>query len=276
MPLAFLILFFIALVGFVAGRRRLRQIHRQEVRAEPFPDTWRAILKRNMKLYARLPPALREELHGHLQVFLAEKHFEGCGGLELTDEMRVTIAAQACLLLLNRRVDPYPKLGSILVYPGAYRPRRMAGPGLRHEPMDTVRLGESSSRGAVVLAWEAVQPDPEGSAEPRNLVLHEFAHQLDQEDGVADGAPLLERPASYSTWAQVLSREYAALKERAESGEPTLLDAYGATNPAEFFAVATETFFEKPLEMRREHPELYEELRGYYNLDPAEWMEGAP
>lgn len=272
--IVFLLVMVVTVVAIVAGRRRLHRIHRQEILAEPLPAGWLAILERNMALYRRLPPALQEELQGHMKVFLADRHFEGCGGLELTDEIRVTIAAQACLLLLNRQTDPYPKLASILVYPGAYVPRQITGPGLRHEPMETVRLGESSRLGAVVLAWDAVQRGPLGSSGTSNVVLHEFAHRLDQEDGLADGAPILERGSSYSTWAGAFSREFEALKEHVERGEPMLLDAYGATNPAEFFAVATETFFEKPREMRQEYPKLYGELKNYYNLDPAAWMEG--
>ncbi len=270
---AVLIVVAVCVVALVMGRSRLRERRRHALRAEPLPDAWQTILERNVELYRHLPPDLKEELHGHMQVFLAEKHFEGCGGLGLTDEIRVTIAAQACLLLLNRRTEYYPKLASILVYPGAYRPRRITGPGLHDEPVDTVRIGESSPAGAVVLAWDAVRSGPMDPGNANNVVVHEFAHQLDQEDGASNGTPLLERPASYATWARILSREYAALQAHVERGQPTLLDAYGATNPAEFFAVATETFFERPLEMRQDHPTLYAELEGYYKLDPAAWLE---
>jgi len=139
-----------------------------------------------------------------------------------------------------------------------------------------VLAGESWPTGAVVLAWDAVRRRAVDLGNAHNVVLHEFAHQLDQEDGAADGAPRLERPSSYATWAGILSREYAALQEHVERGQPTLLDAYGTTNPAEFFAVATETFFERPQEMRREHAELYAQLESYYRLDPAAWMEREP
>ena len=270
--IVFLGLVFAGVLAFTLGRWWVRRLRRQRQRARPFPPEWEAILDRNVGLYRHLPAALRQDLHGHIQVFLAEKHFEGCGGLKITEEIRVTVAAQACILLLNRTTDFYPRLSTILVYPGVYRPRRFTGPGLRHELADTVNAGESWPTGAVVLAWDEVQRGAMDVAHKANVVLHEFAHQLDQEDGAADGAPVLERPSSYATWARVFGQEYAALQERAARGQPTLLDQYGATNPAEFFAVATETFFEQPLRMQSEHPELYAELKAYYRLDPAEWL----
>ncbi len=272
--IVFLGLVFAAILAGTLGRWWLRRLRRQGLRARPFPPEWEAILDHNVALYRHLPAALRAELHGHIQVFLAEKHFEGCGGVRITDEIRVTVAAQASILLLNRKTDFYPRLSSILVYPGVYRPRRFTGVGLRHEVQDIVHAGESWPTGAVVLAWDEVRRGAMDVAPKANVVLHEFAHQLDQEDGAADGAPLLERPSSYVTWARVFGQEYAALQERAARGQPTLLDQYGATNPAEFFAVATETFFEQPVRMRKEHPELYAELKGYYRLDPAEWVGG--
>jgi MtfA peptidase len=270
--IVFLGLVLAGLLAFTVGRWWLRRHRLQRHRSRAFPPEWEAILEHNVALYRHLPAALREELHGHIQVFLGEKHFEGCGGLKITDEIRVTVAAQACILLLNRKTDCYPRLSSILVYPGVYRPRRFTGAGLRHELADTVNAGESWPTGAVVLAWDEVRRGAMDVAHKANVVLHEFAHQLDQEDGAADGAPPLERPSSYVNWARVLGQEYAALQDRAARGQPTLLDQYGATNPAEFFAVATETFFEQPLRMKREHPELYREMKGYYRLDPAEWM----
>ncbi len=261
------------LLAFTVGRWWLRAARRERLRNIPFPTGWKTILEQNVPLYRHLPAALKEELHGHVQVFLAEKHFEGCGGLPMTDEIRVTVAAQACMLLLNRRTDYYPRLSSVLVYPGVYRARRLTGIGLGHYVEEAVYAGESWPSGAVILAWDEVKRGPVNVREGHNVVLHEFAHQLDQEDGAADGAPILERPSSYVTWARILSKEYLALQENVERGQPTVLDEYGATNPAEFFAVATETFFGKPQQMKKEHPELYEELKGYYKVNPVEWME---
>ena len=197
----------------------------------------------------------------------------------MTDEIRVCIAAQACLLLLRRKTDYYPELRSILVYPSTYfvEETRHVGAGVMEEGR-YARLGEAWQHGTVVLAWDAVR---QGTADPddgRNVVFHEFAHQLDFEDGRADGAPALGdghawsvRKSRYATWARVLSAEFERLRAEAQQGRTSVLDGYGATNPAEFFAVATESFFERPREMREKHPELYEELKRYYLQDPAQW-----
>ncbi|MHC4917625.1 MAG: M90 family metallopeptidase, partial [Planctomycetota bacterium] len=228
----------------VALRRRRRAARRREVLAEPFPAEWVEILRRNVRLYDLLPDGLREELHGHVQVFLDEKVFVGCAGLEMTDEIRVTVAAQACVLLLGREARYYPRLSTIYVYPGAYvaeSGRAAGGGGVIVE--DQVRLGESWQGGPLVLSWDDVQHGAGDVRDGHNVVLHEFAHKLDQEDGDADGAPILERRSSYVSWARVLSEEYAELRQRATFGWRTVLDMYGATNPAEFFAVLAEAYF---------------------------------
>jgi Mlc titration factor MtfA (ptsG expression regulator) len=249
-----------------------RTRRREELRRKPFPPGWAAILERNVPLYGRLPGPDREQLHGLIHVFLDEKHFEGCGGLELTDEIRVTIAAQACLLLLGRaeESDDFRRLVTILVYPGAYVAHGVEaiGGGMVLEG-DSARLGEASPSGVVVLSWDDVL---RGAADPRdgqNVVLHEFAHQLDQEDGASDGTPRLGRRSRYVAWARVLGEEY----DRLRAGKASALDAYGGVNPAEFFAVATECFFERPATLRRRHPELFAELAEYYRLDPARWLD---
>ena len=242
---------------------------REELKAKPFPDDWAVILTRNVTLYVKLPPHDQAELHGLIHVFLAEKTFEGCGGLEMTDEVRVTIAGQACLLLLHRETQDFRRLITILVYPSAYMAHGI-------EPLgggmviagEQARLGEAWVDGVVVLSWDDVL---KGAFDPRdgqNVVLHEFAHQLDQEDGSADGAPILEKRGRYASWARVLGHEFEELREAEKSGKKTVIDGYGATNPAEFFAVATECFFEKPVKMKKKHPELYDELMRYYHFDP--------
>lgn len=244
-----------------------RKHRRAELRARPAPAAWPDTLQRNVPYFRRLPADDRAELFGHMQVFLDEKHFEGCGGLALTDEMKVTIAGEACLLLLHRETDYYPGLESILVYPSAYIVpvgTRMPG-GLISENAE-VRLGESWQHGALVLSWDSVL----GATGPgHNVVLHEFAHQLDLEDGWVNGAPGLPRRSMYTTWARVLGDEYAALVAASEEQQQTIIDTYGAKNPAEFFAVVTEAFFEKPAALREKHRALYEQLQLYYRQDPA-------
>lgn len=242
---------------------------RDAIRARPFPEEWRRIIGKNVAYVSRLTKEERSELEGHIQVFLEEKPFEGCGGLELTDEIRVTIAAQASILLLHRDDDYYPELDVILVYPSAYVQRRAARmkEGVVLE-QDEARLGESSTAGRVVLAWDSALSGARDARDGKNVVLHEFAHQLDQEDGEADGAPVLEDGSMYSAWSRVLGADYDDLRQHL--GRDSVIDGYGATNPAEFFAVVTEAFFERPKKLRSRHPELYEQLRSFYRQDPAE------
>lgn len=253
-----------AMLRFLRNRRRNR------LRATPLPDAWWTIIDRRVPLIASFPEAARRELGGIVQILLREKQFLGAGGLEMTDEIRVTIAAQAAVLLLGRETDYYPTLKTIYVYPRAY-----ASNITRRNPDGTVteglqpRLGESWHRGGLVLSWDDVVRGAAEAHDGRNVTLHEFAHQLDGEWGGMEGAPALPRGASYRDWARVLGREYTELIAELHRGHHTLLDPYGATNPAEFFAVATELFFERPRAMREHHPELYEQLATFYAQDPA-------
>ena len=251
---------------------------RLKLRSTPFPPEWRAILHRRFPLLDCLPLADQQELAGHIQVFLTEKQFEGCDGLVITDEIRVVIAAQACLLLLHRDSDYYPDLKSILVYPSTYHSRVTE----EDEEQKAAFAGQSWLRGPVILAWDAVQGGASDRSDGQNVVFHEFAHQLDEEDGQVDGVPVLgakgplpERLSRYRSWARILSREFEELRRASEEGQPSVLDDYGATNPAEFFAVATECFFEKARPLRQKHPELYDELKRFYQQDPAEWRSPA-
>ncbi len=253
-------------------RRARRSARWERLMTEPLPEEWERILKQNVPLYSRLPNAVQRQLRGLINIFVYEKRFEGCGGLEITDEIRVTVAAQACILLLNRKTDFYPRLSSILVYPGAYVAKEVwRTPAGFEVEEESVRLGESWDSGTVVLAWDNVTHGAGDWKDGHNVVLHEFAHRLDQQDGTADGAPILEQRSRYVSWARTPSREFEQLQKRVRRGRKTVMDEYGATDPAEFFAVATETFFEKSRQMKKKHPELYSELRSYYKLDPATW-----
>lgn len=248
-----------------------RQRRHEAIRRLPFPVAWEQILEANVPHYALLPPPLREELHGHVQIFLAEKSFEGCGGLEVTEEMKVTVAGLACLLLLNRPTSHYPKLTTVLLYPKAYKVPGASSDGLTVGSGAQGRLGESWEQGTVVLSWNDVRRSAHNIRDGHNLTLHEFAHQLDQEDGRGDGVPILEQESRYTAWAEVLRPEYEKLQRKAAKGRRSVLDHYGATNPAEFFAVATETFFEKPEQLHAKHPALYRELQEYYCVNPLSW-----
>ncbi len=252
---------------------------RNKLREQPFPEEYKLILQRHFPLYGLLPELDRTELLGHIQVFLAEKSFEGCGDLELTDEICVTIAAQACLLLLHRDTDYYPALRSILVYPHHYIAKmvRRTSDGIIHEG-DSTRLGESWTSGSVILSWESVRHGGEVPDDGANVVFHEFAHQLDSEDGAVTGSPLLgkglrftEQRSKYVSWVRVMKSEFEHLQFMEAHHRKTLLDPYGATNPAEFFAVSTEVFFEQPRLLLKKHPELYAEMKDYFAQDPASW-----
>ncbi len=250
----------------------LRDRRRRELRQTPLPDAWWAIIDHRVPIARRMSADDRQELGGIVQVLLDEKHFEGCGGLELSDEICVTIAAQAAVLLLHRDTDYYPDLVSILVYPRAYvsaGPRRNPDGTITEAPQG--RQGESWTRGTVVLSWDNVVRGAATDNDGQNVVFHEFAHQLDGETSGMDGAPDLPSAASARAWAAVLGGEYEELIAELHEGARTVLDPYGATNPAEFFAVATELFFERPRAMRVSYPEMYAQFVAFYAQDPASW-----
>jgi len=251
----------------------LKKRRRNLISQKPFPQEWLTILEKNMPFYNHLPDADKTELRRHMLIFLAEKRFEGCAGLEVTDEMKVTIAAQACILLLHRKTDYYPGLYSILVYPNAFvihRPQHTESGLIAEGPQ--VLLGESWHRGSVVLSWDDVVHGAADIHDGQNVVLHEFAHQIDQSGGKGDSTEVLKSRTRYLAWARVLRKDYENLRSAALQNRHDLLRDYAATNTAEFFAVATEYFFEKPKELKRRHPELYDELKQFYQQDPISFL----
>ena len=272
--MAFIVVAGLALlfIAWVIAEPLLIERRRRQLRARPFPAAWREILDRRVPYIRRLPASLQRQLEQHIQVFIAEKQFVGCDDQKISDEVRVTIAAQACLLILNRKTDYYPNLRQILVYPGAFVIERLrAEPSGVLQEQRQVLSGESWTHGQVVISWEDTL---EGAAivdDGRNVVIHEFAHQLDQQKGYANGAPWLGSRHSYPRWSQVMSWEFARLQEQAATRQPALFSYYGASNPAEFFAVVSEVFFEQPRAMAAMHPELYRELRSLYRVDPSGW-----
>ncbi|MEO5688866.1 MAG: M90 family metallopeptidase [Burkholderiaceae bacterium] len=297
MSVAIVLLAALLLVAAIAGAPRWRTWRRQAWASRPFPQAWRTILRRRVPLYRQLPADLQQQLRQRILVFLAEKPFLGCAGLEITDEMRVTIAAQACLLRLNRGDAMFAELKQILVYPGAFLVDRVhAAPGGVLREQRRALAGESWSQGQVILSWQDVLDGARVVDDGHNVVLHEFAHQLDQETGNANGAPRLGSRAAHARWAQVMGAEFAALQARirareaaqarAQAGwswfeasadglstaEPAdLISDYGATNEAEFFAVVTEVYFEQADALALRHPALFALLRDYYAVDPRHW-----
>jgi Mlc titration factor MtfA (ptsG expression regulator) len=256
-----------------AGRRARSWLPGHAAAAD-FPGAWRAWLDEHVQLRARLPAQMRLRHEALVQDFVARKPFIGCAGLEVTERMRVVVAGYACLLVLARGMSAYSHVREILMYPGLFAARRAGtgADGLVHEHVQVLH-GESSSLGQVVLSWaDVLEPVAFG----HNLVVHEFAHQLDQAKGVANGAPFtFAGKAQRERWAKVMLREYEQHGRNAALGEQTLLSHYAATSPAEFFAVCSEVFFEMPQAMKYVHPALYNELGGYYGLSPADWF-GTP
>jgi len=250
-----------------------KRARRKNILKQPFSEEWLAVLEKNVPLYLKLPPHLQAELRSHIKIFIAEKHFEGCQGLEMTDEIKVTVSAQACCLLLNRKVDYYPALKTILVYPTTFilPSKAYVGAGVLEEA-DKPVLGLCFKRDVVILAWDSVLHGASHLHDGKNVVFHEFAHQLDVQEGHFNGAPVLATRAHYMTWAKVMSNRFEKLSQKRRSGKKSFLNQYGATNPAEFFAVATEYFFEQPGEMKNKHPDLFNELKSFYNQNPLTYI----
>ena len=254
--------------GWLTERRR------RQLLAEPFPPAWDAILADNVAIAGRLDRAMGKRLRDLVQVFVAEKRWEGLGGLAITDEVRVTIAAQACVLLLGRDHALYEDVESLLVYPTTVvAPPRQRGffesnPG----PVDeagSALLGQAFLRGPVILAWDQVVTG--GRERGRgNVVFHELAHKIDMLDGEIDGTPPLDGTAARRAWAAVCEKEFLELRARVEAGKPSFLDDYGATNEAEFFAVVTEAYFTRPDLLRRHEPALHALFRDFYRFEPPD------
>ena len=294
--------------------RLLRRRRRQQLLATPIPADWQAFIEGGVPDYDTFTPAARARLTNFVHWFVAEKHWEGCGGLELSDEIRVTIAAGACLLVLELDFDMLNRVKTVLVYPTEYvaPDRGMLLTEIEEDEDDddrwtqgSARLGEAWYRGPVILSWRDVariarlhrrdlelarqrqrdsspvagEPAQAGRQQRKrgsgrhsqraNVVAHEFAHQLDMLDRMVDGTPPLANRGQYAAWQRVMTAEFQQLNDDFDRGRPTFLDPYATTNPGEFFAVATETFFEQPQALAAEHAELYGVLRDFYRQDPA-------
>jgi Mlc titration factor MtfA (ptsG expression regulator) len=248
--------------------------HRKKLIRAAFPPLWEDIIRRNVAHYCSLDDAERSHLHALIQVFIAEKHWEGAGGLELTDEIRVTISAQACLLLLGLPHNYYKNVRSIIVYPSTVVPPQRQ-PGFFENvttPLELAHpiIGQAFRQGPVIIIWDAALHGSQHPESGHNVIYHEFAHKLDMLDGMADGTPPLRDRAEYRDWVLTCSREYLRLKQNTEKGMKSFLDSYAATNEAEFFAVATEQFFDQPQLMIKHAPDLYRVLKEYYLQNPFE------
>jgi len=247
---------------------------RKKLTRAPFPPLWEDIIRRNVAHYCILDNTERAHLRALIQVFIAEKYWEGAGGLELTDEIRVTISAQACLLLLGLSHNYYQNVKSIIVYPSTVVPPQRK-PGffeITSTPVELTQpiIGQAFRQGPVIIIWDAALRGGRHPEFGHNVIYHEFAHKLDLLDGTPDGTPPLRDRAEYHDWVLTCSREYLRLKHRTEKDKKSFLDSYATTNEAEFFAVATEQFFDQPQLMIKHAPDLYRVLKEYYRQDPSE------
>jgi Mlc titration factor MtfA (ptsG expression regulator) len=251
----------------------LRRRRRERILAEPFDEAWTGYLRGNVAAWKTLTDEEQQGLVQLVRVFVAEKTWEGLGGLEMSDEVKVTIAGQACLLVLELPHDLYRRVESILVYPST-----VVLPERRHSALDASNdvveagmpiVGQAFKRGPVIVVWDAAKRGGRDAHDGVNVVFHEFAHKLDMLTGDADGVPPLRDDRVYRRWVSVFEHEWHALHRARDRGRRTFLDDYAATNPAEFFAVATEHFFEQGPTMKSRHPELYDVMQGFYRQDTA-------
>jgi len=267
-----IIFILLALAAIIWGIKQYRErARRNRLFQEPLSPEHITILENNVPLYTRLPEDLRQILQGCINYFLDEKVFVGRNGLEITDEIRLVVAANACMLIVNNRKRYFSGFETILIYPDTYVAKEVSYDGMVEVHEDVARAGESWYRGPIVLSLTDVVHGSGNEQDGHNVVLHEFAHKLDEENGVMDGLPVLRESAHYKEWAEVLTREYDEFLDRVDRGKNKVIDEYGAVSASEFFAVATESFFEKSEHMRKRLPELYKQLQTFYGLDPAEW-----
>lgn len=257
----------------------IRNQRRQEWLADEMPGTWNNWLHENVWQYAYLDDQQQQRVRAFVCILLHEKDWVGGSQFEVTEEMQVTVSGQSALLTLGFE-EPYyfDRLKTIILYPEPYDPQpasrddlligQFDGPPLLPE----ARLGESWQGGPVVLAWNAVLRDGRNPRRRRSVVLHEFAHQMDALDGSTDGAPPMTSYDFEKRWYKITELEYQRLLEFAERNEPTLLDSYGATSHAEFFAVVTECFFTAPHEFAHRHKELFAVVEQLFGQDPRQWL----
>jgi MtfA peptidase len=251
----------------------IKNWRRNRILRNPFPQTWEEILSQNVRLARNLSEDQHQRLKQLTQIFIAEKNWEGCGGLELDDEIIVTIASQACLMIVEQEEDCYSKVETILVYPNAYVANGATdSAGAAVIMGNSPREGEAWYRGPVILSWSDARAGARGEVPGKNLIIHEFAHQLDMRNGnYFDGIPPIESADQAQQWIETSDREYDRLVHDCRFARPPVLDCYGTTNKAEFFSVVSEALFECPTRLRHFHPQLYAIYSQFYRLDPANW-----
>lgn len=268
--MSYLIILLLLAASAFGYRYWSKQRTRTRLLSTALSDHQRAVVAEQVPLVQKLPSELRGKLEGKINVFLRQIEFIGCNGLEVTEEMRLSIAAQACLLVVNSDTW-YEHLRTVLIYPDAFKSKEKEHDGYVVTERETVRTGESWSRGPVVLSWAHTEQGAMNDKDGHNVVLHEFAHQIDDLSGHTDGAPILNGGQSFAVWERVFINAYERHVQNVERGQKTVLDDYGAERLEEFFAVAVEVFFERPMALKREESEVYEQLSELFRLDPLTW-----
>ncbi len=272
--LPILLLGLLIVAVFVYRHVSLRR-KRERLLATPLSPEQRQVVAELVPVIRSMPASLRPKLEGKINLFLDQITFHGNHGLEVTEQMKLSIAAQACLPIVNSPVW-YETLRTILVYPSAFTANRNTHDGFVVHETSTGSLGESWQRGPVVLSWDHALQGGLDATDGHNVVIHEFAHQLDGLTGHTNGVPILRKGQGFAGWEKAMLDAFHGHVERVESGRPTLVDAYGAKNHQEFFAEAIVTFFEKPQALRRDEPALYCQLSELLALDPEQWAAPEP
>ena len=250
----------------------IRYLRRKWLLYRFFPESWQEVLESQVPYYKLLPANLKQTLRNHLVIFMNEKRFEGCGGLEMTEEKKLLISAYAVVLLLGEPAGYYPDLQSILVYPDDYvAPVHEEHEGIVSEGVEA-RKGESWDVGSIVLSWSDIVENLENPSTHQNLIFHEFAHQMDHHYGLTAGVGDEGEIFREDEWTRILAGAFRKLRRKANRGERCVLDHYGATDPAELFSVATEAFFLDPHRLQSEFPELFDVMKSFYNLDPSSFI----
>lgn len=268
-------LIFFAILLLVAGGMGYYFWSRKQARATllatPLSEHQRAVIEAMVPIVRRLPPDLRDRLQGKVNLFLDQVDFIGCDDLEVTEEMQLSIAAQACILVVNSDMW-YDNLTTILIYPNAFKSQQRRHSGYVVTEQEIVRTGESWGRGPVILSWAHSKQGARDDHDGHNVVFHEFAHQIDDLSGGTNGVPLLAEGQTFAEWERVFLTAFEAHVHAVESGRRTVIDPYGAEGHEEFFAVSVEVFFERPQALKHENPEVYEQLSKLFRLDPVAWV----
>ncbi|MDB5313117.1 MAG: hypothetical protein JWO38_7319 [Gemmataceae bacterium] len=250
----------------------LRNRRRRKLLAQPFPIRWEGFLRQNVAHYPRLSAAEQARLRDITRVLVAEKKWEGGRGLFVTEEMKVTIAAQAALLLVGADHDYYARVDSFVVYPGAFRTPVLEDAWEDDDLSDQELDGQAVYRGPVIVSWEDVLPEGREPDYGYNLVIHEFAHQLDFLDNLVNGTPPLGDPALEARWRYVMTVAFEDHRRALAEGDDLFFTEHAASSETEFFADATEAFFCRPEDMKEMYPEVYQLLEAYYRVDPVKWF----